>query len=423
MDFASQGEERMKILMVNKFFYIKGGSETYYFALKRLLEAKGHTVIDFSMKNEKNFDSPYREYFVEAVDYNGGMSRKQQLKAARNIIYSTEAKHKLEKLIQDTKPDIAHLHIFQHQLSPSILDVLKKYDIPTVYTAHDLKMLCLNYVMMTHGQLCEKCKGGHYLNCLKKKCVKNSALKSSINVLEGYLHKWRKSYDAIDVILTPSMFYKNKFLDFGIDKERVYHLPNFLDRECPEVETAQDKEQYFLYFGRLSAEKGILTLIKAVKNTKNHLYIAGTGPCLEEIEQYLKEYNMTNVKLLGFKSGKELIDIVGNARAVILPSEWYENGPYSAIESLQLGRPVIGSELGGIPELIDGNGKVFRHGDVEALREILEQFPSPGTSDYQRYCRRSKEIFAKNYMAEGHYEKLLPMYEKAMQKHGNERSL
>ena len=423
MDFASQGEERMKILMVNKFFYIKGGSETYYFALKRLLEAKGHTVIDFSMKNEKNFDSPYREYFVEAVDYNGGMSRKQQLKAARNIIYSTEAKHKLEKLIQDTKPDIAHLHIFQHQLSPSILDVLKKYDIPTVYTAHDLKMLCLNYVMMTHGQLCEKCKGGHYLNCLKKKCVKNSALKSSINVLEGYLHKWRKSYDAIDVILTPSMFYKNKFLDFGIDKERVYHLPNFLDRECPEVETAQDKEQYFLYFGRLSAEKGILTLIKAVKNTKNHLYIAGTGPCLEEIEQYLKEYNMTNVKLLGFKSGKELIDIVGNARAVILPSEWYENGPYSAIESLQLGRPVIGSELGGIPELIDGNGKVFRHGDVEALREILEQFPSPETSDYQRYCRRSKEIFAKNYMAEGHYEKLLPMYEKAMQKHGNERSL
>lgn len=423
MDFASQGEERMKILMVNKFFYIKGGSETYYFALKRLLEAKGHTVIDFSMKNEKNFDSPYREYFVEAVDYNGGMNRKQQLKAARNIIYSTEAKHKLEKLIQDTKPDIAHLHIFQHQLSPSILDVLKKYDIPTVYTAHDLKMLCLNYVMMTHGQLCEKCKGGHYLNCLKKKCVKNSALKSSINVLEGYLHKWRKSYDAIDVILTPSMFYKNKFLDFGIDKERVYHLPNFLDRECPEVETAQDKEQYFLYFGRLSAEKGILTLIKAVKNTKNHLYIAGTGPCLEEIEQYLKEYNMTNVKLLGFKSGKELIDIVGNARAVILPSEWYENGPYSAIESLQLGRPVIGSELGGIPELIDGNGKVFRHGDVEALREILEQFPSPGTSDYQRYCRRSKEIFAKNYMAEGHYEKLLPMYEKAMQKHGNERSL
>lgn len=413
----------MKILMVNKFFYIKGGSETYYFALKRLLEAKGHRVIDFSMKDQKNFDSPYSEYFVESVDYNGKMSKKQQLKAAKNIIYSGEAKRKLEKLIQGTKPDIAHLHIFQHQLSPSILDVLKKYDIPTVYTAHDLKMLCLNYVMMTHGQLCEKCKGGHYLSCLKQKCVKNSILKSGINVAEGYLHKWRKSYDTIDMILTPSLFYRNKFLEFGIERDRVSHLCNFLDRECPKVEAAKDKEQYFLYFGRLSAEKGILTLVKAVEHTKNLLYIVGSGPCREEIENYIKEHNMTNVKLLGFMSGKELINVVGNSKAVILPSEWYENGPYSAIEALQLGRPIIGSKLGGIPELIDGNGRVFCHGNVEELRQVLEQFPKADSSAYQQYCRRSKEIFAENYMAEGHYQKLLPIYEKAMQKHRNGRAL
>lgn len=413
----------MKILMVNKFFYIKGGSETYYFALKRLLEVKGHSVIDFSMKDEKNFPSPYSKYFVEAVDYNGKMSKRQQIRAAKNIIYSTEAKQKLEQLIQETKPDIAHLHIFQHQLSPSILDVLKKYNIPTVYTAHDLKMLCLNYVMMTHGTLCEKCKGGHYMNCLRQKCVKNSTLKSSINVVEGYLHKWRKSYDAIDVIITPSLFYKNKFLEFGIEKERVYHIPNFLDRACPKVDAMPKKEQYFLYFGRLSQEKGVLTLIKAVENTENLLYIVGTGPCREEIEAYLKDHAMTNVKLLGFKSGKELTDIVGNARAVILPSEWYENGPYSAIESLQLGRPIIGSELGGIPELIDGNGMVFHHGNVEELREILLQFPTPETEQYQEYCRRSREIFTENYMAEEHYKRLLPLYEKAMQKYGNERSV
>ena len=411
----------MKILMVNKFFYIKGGSETYYFALKRLLEAKGHTVIDFSMKDEKNFDSPYGEYFVEGVDYNGGMSKAQQLKAAKNIIYSSEAKKKLEKLIKETKPDIAHLHIFQHQLSPSILDVLKKYDIPTVYTAHDLKMLCLNYVMMTHGELCEKCKGGHYINCLKQKCVKNSTLKSTINVVEGYLHKWRKSYDAIDVIMTPSCFYRNKFVDFGVAENRVFHLPNFLDRECPTVDVAEDKEQYFLYFGRLSHEKGILTLIKAIESTKNLLYIVGTGPCKEEIEEYLKAHHMTNVKLLGFKSGQDLINVVGNAKAVILPSEWYENGPYSAIESLQLGRPIIGSRIGGIPELVDGNGKVFSHGNVEELREILEQFPKTDTVEYVQFCKRSKEIFEENYMSEGHYEKLVTMYEKAMKKHGDKR--
>jgi len=401
----------MKILMVNKFFYIKGGSETYYFALKNLLEKNGHQVIDFSMKDEKNFESPYSDYFVDAVDYNGNMSKKQQLKAAMNIIYSRQAKQKLEQLVLQTKPDIAHLHIFQHQLSPSILDVFKKHNIPVVYTAHDLKMLCSNYVMMTKGQICEACKGGKYINCLKNKCVKDSTLKSGINVVEGYLHKWRKSYDTIDKILTPSNFYRKKFIEFGVSEDRVLHIPNCLERECPKVNSSEDKEQYFLYFGRLSREKGIMTLLKAVEGTRLQLYIVGSGPCREEIENYLAEHRMENVKLLGFKSGQELIDVVGNARAVVLPSEWYENGPYSAIEALQLGRPVIGSELGGIPELIDGNGAIFQHGDVQQLRETLLNFPMPESEEYQKYSDNSKALFAQNYVPDKHYEMLIKIYE------------
>lgn len=404
----------MKILMVNKFYYIKGGSETYYFALKNLLESQGHEVIDFSMQDEKNFESPYAEYFVSAVDYNGKMGLGQQMKAAKNIIYSTEAKKKLERLILKTKPDVAHLHIFQHQLSPSILDVLKKHKIPVVYTAHDLKMLCLNYVMMTGGQVCEKCKGGHYMNCLKQKCVKDSTLKSAINVVEGYLHKWRKSYDTIDKIITPSKFYADKFVEFGVAKERVMHLPNFLGRECPQVNISADSLQYFLYFGRLSREKGIMTLIKAVEGTDMQLSIVGGGPCKEDIEAYIAEHNIENVKLLGFKSGQELIDVVGNARAVILPSEWYENGPYSAIEALQLGRPIIGSEIGGIPELVDGNGVTFPHGDVEALKKCLTEFPEPETEAYEKLCNRSVEIFNKNYTGENHYKQLESVYQEVL---------
>lgn len=400
----------MKILMANKFFYIKGGSETYYFSLKRLLEAKGHTVIDFSMKDDKNFDSKYSQYFVEGVNYNGPMNLREKLRAARNIIYSRDAKIKLEKLIIDTKPDIAHLHIFQHQLSPSILDVLKKYKIPTVYTAHDLKMLCSNYVMMTHGTICEKCKGGHYIHCFKQKCVKNSVLKSGINAVEGYIHKWRKSYDTIDVILTPSNFYKKKFIDFGVDKDKVIHLTNFLDKEVPKVNELPIKDSYFLYFGRLSVEKGVMTLVKAMEGTKEMLYIVGNGPCKEEVEQYILENNIQNVSVLGFKSGQELIDLVGNAKAVILPSEWYENGPYSAIEALQLGRPIIGSELGGIPELIDGNGIIFQHGDVNRLKEVIEKFPDVTTKEYMTLCKRSQEIFRGKYRSEEHYEQLSRIY-------------
>ena len=412
----------MKVLMVNKFHYIKGGSETYYFALKRLLESKGHEVIDFSMQNEKNFDSPYANYFVENVDYNGEMGAGKKIKAALNIIYSFEAKKKFKKLVEETKPDVVHLHIFQHQLSPSILDVCKKYRLPVVYTAHDLKMLCLNYVMMVNGEICEKCKGGKYVNCLKQRCVKDSRAKSLINVCEGYLHKWRKSYDAIHKIITPSQFYRNKFIEFGVDKNRVIHLTNFLEREKPIVNPREDKEKYFLYFGRLSREKGIMTLIKAfcsyaeATEEQVKLYIVGNGPCLDDINEMVTKLNGQNVKLLGFMSGQELIDVVGNARAVILPSEWYENGPYTAIESLQLGRPIIGSELGGIPELIDGNGTIFRHGNVDELVEVLKKFPLPATEEYNKMCERSEAIFHEKYMAESHYEVLSSIYEELVKK-------
>lgn len=412
----------MKILMVNKFFYIKGGSETYYFALKRLLESKGHEVIDFSMKDPKNFESPYSDYFVEAVDYNGPNGFKDKIRAARNIIYSKEARVKFESLVKATKPDVVHLHIFQHQLSPSILDVCKKYNLPVVYTAHDLKMLCLNYVMMTHGEICEKCKGGHYFNCARNKCVKNSFAKSMINVCEGYLHKWRKSYDAIDVIVTPSNFYRKKFIEFGVSEQRVIHLANFLDRERPAVNLSDDCGKYFLYFGRLSREKGIMTLIKAFEKYAeaggtSDLYIVGNGPCMDDINAYLTEKGLTKVKLLGFKSGQDLIDVVGNARAVILPSEWYENGPYSAIEALQLGRPIIGSELGGIPELIDKNGYIFRHGDVDELSGILASFPDKDSEEYKELSQASFRIYDERYTAASHYPTLEKVYEKAINLH------
>lgn len=404
----------MKILMVNKFFYIKGGSETYYFALKRLLEKEGHTVIDFSMKDDKNFSSPYSEYFVENVDYGGNSSIKSKIKMASNIIYSKEAKKQFEKLVVKEKPDLVHLHIFQHQISPSILDICKKYNIPTVYTAHDLKMICLNYKMMHHGKICEDCKDGHLYHCAQNRCVKESFSKSCINVIEGYLHKWRKSYDAIDYIITPSNFYRNKFIEFGISPNRVVHIPNFLDRDMPFVNVREDREKYFLYFGRLSEEKGILTLVKAMTNVNANLYIVGSGPLKENIENYIKDNNLTNVIMLGFKSGQELIDIVGNAKAVILPSEWYENGPYSAIEALQLGRPIIGANIGGIPELVDENGYLFESGSVQDLVNNIYEFGSQSEDNFKKMEQASYALYIKEYTAQNHYFKLKSVYEKAL---------
>lgn len=406
----------MKILMVNKFHYIKGGSETYYFALKRLLEANGHTVIDFSMKDEKNFPCQYRRYFVKNTDYSNSPGLKEKLRVAGNIIYSREAKQKFRQLVMDTKPDLVHLHIFQHQLSPSILDVCKEMNLPTVYTAHDLKMVCLNYKMMHHGHLCEDCKGGKLYQCAKNRCVKESFFKSCINVAEGYLHKLRRSYDVIHTVITPSAFYKRKMEEFGVEADRLVHIPNFLDKTAPEVSDRPDKEQYYLYFGRLSEEKGVLTLMKAFETTPYKLYIVGSGPIRDQLEVYLNDRKAENIRLFGFLQGSELTDIVGNAKAVILPSEWYENGPYSAIEALQLGRPILGSQIGGIPELVNGNGALFPHGDVDALRQAVEKIEALSHEEYEALQQASRDLFDSQYTQAAHYPRLMGVYEKAMGK-------
>lgn len=404
----------MKILMVNKFFYIKGGSETYYFSLKRMLEKEGHTVIDFSMKDDKNFSSLYSDYFVENIDYNNSKGLKNKIRIATNIIYSFEAKKKFEALVKKEKPDIIHLHIFQHQLSPSILDVAKKYKIPTVYTAHDLKMACLNYKMLHHGKICEACKGEKYYHCAMNKCVKNSFVKSCINVVEGYFHKWRRSYDIIDTVITPSEFYKSKFEEFGVDAQKIVHIPNFLDEEELVVNSRKDKKCYYLYFGRLSEEKGIMTLLKAAERTNVLLYIVGTGPIKKYLKAYIENKELKNIHLLGFMSGQPLIDLVGNAKAIIVPSEWYENGPYSAIEALKMGRPIIGADIGGIPELIEGNGILFKSGVVENLMNAIKEIELLTEEEYETMERESLKLYEKYYTWKSHYVKLNSVYHKAL---------
>ena len=400
----------MRILLVNKFHYIVGGSETYYFALKRLLEEKGHTVIEFSMKDDRNLPSDYEKYFVDNIDYNNNMSLGKKIDAAASIIYSRDAKKKFEKIVLDTKPDIIHLHLFQHQISPSILDVIKKYNIPTVYTAHELKMICPNYKMLNHGKVCEECKDGQYWHCFKNRCVKESLSKSMVNTIESYVHKWRKSYDVIQKIITPSMFYRDKFIEFGVDADRVVHIPNFLDREYPIVNERDDRNKYILYFGRLSEEKGIMTLIKAASITGYPTYIVGGGILRQKIEGLISSENADNIKMLGFKSGQELIDLVGNAKAVVLPSEWYENGPYSAIEALQLRRPVIGADIGGIPELVDSNGFLYESCNIEELVQAMKKLYSLSEREYSELEENSGRLFEIYYTAERHYDKLMMVY-------------
>ena len=280
----------MRILLINKYNFVKGGSEIYTFGLKEMLLKDGHEVIDFSMNNPKNQYSPYSKYFIDNIDYSD-KSLKSKIKNSIKLIYSIEAKRKLEKLIKDTRPDLAHVNLIYHQITPSILHTLKKFNIPIVLTSHDYKLVCPNYKLYNNG-LCDKCVNGNYINCLKGRCHKSSLLFSTLLTVEAYLHKFLKSYNLVDRIICPSNFMKDKLLQSGISEEKLIYIPNFINPRYyynSKKYLVNNKSKEIIYYGRLSKEKGLLNLMKALKLVKHEvkIKIIGTGPEEKELKIFI----------------------------------------------------------------------------------------------------------------------------------------
>lgn len=354
---------------MNKFLYPKGGDAICTLSLGDLLSEKGHEVFYWGMEHPGNRAFPYKEYFVSYVDYNRSSGPFQQLKDALNILYSFEAKSKIDALLKIIKPDIVHLGNFAHQLSPSILDAIEKHNIPAVMTMHDYKLVCPAYTMLSDGKPCDGCKGGRYYFCLLKKCTKGSSLKSLVNTLEMYFHhRVLHIYDKIDIFISPSSFLMSKVKDMGF-KGEIVHLPYFVN--ATEYQPSFDPgNNDVVYFGRLSREKGLTTLLEAMKGLNVQLKIIGDGPQRDGLAEKVKSEGLKNVIFLGYKTGKELHEEIQKSMFVIIPSEWYENYPRSVIEAFALGKPVLGAKIGGIPELIKNGetGLTFEAGNADDLR-------------------------------------------------------
>ncbi len=409
----------MKILLVNKFHYIKGGSETYYFGLADLLRSHGHAVIFFSMKDEKNFPCEQEEYFVDNVDFNAPMSKLAVLKAAWKMLYSKEAKKKFDMLLTDEKPDIIHLNIFQSQLTGSIVDVAKKHGIPVVYTAHDLKSVCPSYLMLNHGEVCEKCLRGSYGHCVKTSCMKDSKLKSVLAATEAYTYKWRKIYRKIDYVITPSAFHKGKLEASGNFGCTIEHIPNFLIDDSLYAKEPSTGE-HFLFFGRLSNEKGVITIVRAYSKLKTarKLYLVGTGPIESEIKQLVKELGLeNNVVMPGFKSGDELKNIIKAARCILSPSLCHENAPYSVMEAMAAGKPAIVSTNGGLPELVEDGvtGYIAVPGDAEDLASKMKAMDELSDTEMIEMSKKSIKRAKDKFDKEKYYNELMKIYNKLMQ--------
>lgn len=387
----------MTILQINKFFYRKGGAETYLFSLSEELEKAGHNVVHFSMKDDRNEPSPYADTFIDHIDFTEGKS----LGKAAHYMYSREAAAKLEELITQTRPDVAHLHNIAHQLTPSILQVLTRYNIPVVQTLHDYQLMCPNYKMFTQGSPCERCNPHKYWNAVRYKCVQDSRLSSLLAAAEMTMHNvLLKSYEkGVDRFIAPSHFLHDKLIEWGWKKESVQYIPHF-------VTAARDKKvkrkKQVLFVGRLTREKGVRVLVEAAKSIDARVLIAGTG----DEQEWLTKNAPDNVELLGFQDSAQVAQLMQESQAVIVPSVWYENAPMVVYEALALGTPVIGSNLGGIPELIeDGvNGYVFDSQNSGMLSQKVNTL-----------LKSPLQISQNQYNVKSHLDQLLALYEDIVQ--------
>lgn len=403
----------MKILLVNKYFNVHGGSETYFFGLAELLKNAGHEVIFFSMQDEKNLPCAQSKYFVSKVEFNGRLSVKDKIKAAARMIYSFEAKKKISALIEKEKPDIIHINLFHRVLTASIVDAAKKYKIPVVLTMHDLNCICPNHTMLDHGKICEACLHGNYLNCVKRVCMKNSRAKCFMAAAESEFNKLSGLYKKIDLFISPSEFYKKKMIESGLTSSEIVHMKNFLPL-LTNFGVRGKRGNYVLYYGRLSQEKGILTLVRAMKRVRDiPLVIVGTGSEEKAIRSEIKRLGLEDrVSLAGFKSGEELWQFVRESACVAVPSEWYEASGYTACEAQAMGKPVIATDAGGLSEnIIDGEtGFICQMKNEESLAAAIEKVMSLSDGDYDEMAKKAALNAKKLFDADEYVKKLTELY-------------
>lgn len=398
----------MKILMVNKFLYPNGGSETYIFKLGDYLKSQGHEVEYFGMEHEGRIVGNRVNAYTPDMDFHTA-SKLTKLTYPLKTIYSSEARKKIHLVLDDFRPDVIHLNNFNYQLTPSIILEIKKWSkknnrqVKIVFTAHDLQLVCPNHMMINPNtkQQCEKCLGGKFINCTKGKCIHCSTIKSVIGTMEATFWKLKGAYKHIDKMICCSEFMKTKMDTNPLFASKTVTMHNFIDN----VEwQASEKKDYILYFGRYSEEKGIGTLLKVCEQLPDVKFIfAGSGPLEEKVN------SVSNIENMGFQTGEKLGKIIRQSLLTILPSEVFENCPFTVMESQMYGTPVLGANIGGIPELIEvgKTGELFESSNADDLKNKLVSLWND-RDKLAVYSENCKDI--KFDTIEEYYDKLMKIY-------------
>ncbi|MBP9760731.1 MAG: glycosyltransferase family 4 protein [Candidatus Magasanikbacteria bacterium] len=365
----------MNIVQAHKYFWHRDGASNYALFLSEELQKKGHTVIPFSMHHPSALPSPYSPYFVSEMDISDPqkVSFRKKIQSVGRMLYSLEAKRNMERLLSEHQVDVVHLHNIYHHISPSILPVIKKRNIPIIMTLHDYKLISPNYTMFHHGEIHEEDAVGWYGTCVKNKCMKDSRIQSRVVRAEMiFHHKIMKYYERyVDQFIAPSQFILDICVKHGWNKNRFIHIPHPIDTTHVTPPTKKDGG-FVAYVGRLSEEKGLHVLLDAAKKTPDISYkIVGTGPELLGITKRIHTEKISNVRCTGFQTGESLQKLLEEARLFVVPSLWYENYPLSILEPKALGKIVIGSRIGGIPELLPKE-LLVKPNDAKSLAQAIE---------------------------------------------------
>lgn len=387
----------MRILLSNKFYYRRGGDCVSMLNLEQLLKEHGHEVAVFAMDYPENLETPWKKYFP---------SNMSKWMVFTRPFGSREVKRKFSLLLDDFKPEVVHVNNIHTQLSPMIVEMAHQRGIQTVWTLHDYKLLCPRYDCLLDGkEVCERCFGGDKTPCKVNKCMKGSALASWVGYKEAMAWNRQRLKACTDTFVCPSLFMAEKMAQGGFQKSKLKVLCNFIDVEqCKRADTP--REDYYCYVGRLSHEKGVETLMEAASRLPYPLRIIGEGPLSEELRRK-NEALKGNIEFLGFKQWNEIKELVGKARFSVIPSEWYENNPFSVIEAECLGTPVLGARIGGIPELIDEgkNGMTFESGNADDLTEKIKRM-----FDAKFEYKGIAVAAMRRFNAETYYSELMAIY-------------
>ncbi len=408
----------MKVLLINMGHSRGGGAFTVYLNTTEMLRRSGVEVVNFALHSDGEIDCDQSLYFAREI---------KQTKPIDYVVkrfYNIDAAHCLQRLIDAEHPDVAHIHLMWGGLAPSILEVLKNNNIPVVHTVHDYAMICsLSTLRAMDGKPCERCKGGKRFEIVKTRCHKGNYLRSAIAALEmSYRCKFHHPVGLISHFIFVSHFCEKKHCEMDdmfskSCRSVLYNVPDELVEKLSSMPVPNTYESYYLYFGRLSYEKGLDTLVRAFASRPNlKLKIVGSGPLKDRLMNYCKDLAIDNIEFLGFKSGENLYKIVRNAKYVCVPSEWYENNPMTIIEAYTLGTPVIAANIGGIPEIVveKQTGFLFESGSIDGLLNALDDSVLCSNDEYEKMKNEVKDYSRLMFKREQYIRTLISLYRKVL---------